>query len=249
MQSFNFGVQGVTGKTGRFLPTVIEEFPDFTISAIRSRQESGKAFIEKFRTQKIDCWIDFSTPESALSLCEDACVLGTPVLIATTGLSSDQHHRLHECAKKIPILIAPNTSLGVFVLRELTILAESFLHDAAWDIEVLEAHHNKKKDAPSGTANLLIDSLQKGRPELGSTFDRSKENSERASSELGVSVIRGGDIVGEHTVYFIGNGERIELTHRAWDRRIFARGALRLAKMLVGKSPGIYQLNRAFFGL
>lgn len=250
------GIQGAFGKTGSLVLDALLEDSEVNVVAISSLRNSshyGKKIqditVKSLEETDIvpDVWIDFSTPEGSVSLVEHAANTGAKVLLATTGLNDSQLEIVKLNSNKIPILVAPNTSLGVFVLKELTMLATSLL-GADYDIEVLELHHNKKKDAPSGTAITLLDSISKHRPNLTPVFDRTQVKDSRQSSNIGVSSIRGGDIVGEHTVYFVGQGERIEVSHKAWDRKIFGKGAVLLAKKLQKTAlPGFYGLDRGFF--
>ena len=190
-----------------------------------------------------DCWIDFSNTSASIELARVCAEKTKPLLVATTGFSDKDIAQLKVYAQSCPILLCPNTSLGVFVLKELSVMAKSLLGES-YDIEILELHHNKKKDAPSGTALHVANAISGGEPLM---FDRSNLNEPRTKGEIGVVSIRGGDIPGEHTVYFCGPGERIEISHKVWDRRVFARGALQLAAKLIDKNAGFYTLTSQFF--
>jgi len=219
---------------------------------------------------RADAVVDFSQPHatrSNLTLCRAA---RKPLLIGTTGFSTDLPPLFDAAAAEIPLLVAPNTSIGVTVLTELTrIAARSLPPD--FDIEIVEAHHRMKKDAPSGTALALGKAAAQGRgiPESvvmqaaglaagaasggggspAAGCDQLPHRSgERRQGDLGFAVIRGGDIVGDHTVLFAGAGEQLTLGHRATDRAIFARGAVRAALWLASQSPGRYFM-RDFIGL
>lgn len=184
--------------------------------------------------------IDFTTPEASLATARLAGETGSPAVIGTTGFTPAQLDELRASAKQVPLFWAPNMSVGVNVL--LAVLPELVRKlGPAYDLEVMEIHHNKKKDAPSGTALKLAECLagargwdlvEKGR------FCREGIIGERPRDELGVQTLRGGDVVGDHTIYFFGPGERIEVTHRAHSRETFAQGALRAAKWLAGQKPG-----------
>ena len=164
-------------------------------------------------------------------------------MIGTTGLGPSELAVLHELATVVPVVFAANFSLGVTVLANLAERAVAAL-GAGWDVEIVESHHRHKVDAPSGTALALVAAIEAGRPELGPVVNgRSGAVGPRSSTEIGVHAVRGGDIVGEHTVYLIGSGERLELGHRATDRAIFARGALRAAAWVVSQPPGLYNLS------
>jgi len=164
---------------------------------------------------------------------------GNPIVIGTTGLKPDQLAIVQEAATRVPILLAPNMSVGVNVLLKVLPMLVQML-GPAYDMEMMEIHHNRKKDAPSGTALKLAECMAQAR---GWVYDEVKKHSrdgiigERQEKELGVMALRGGDVVGDHTAYFFGPGERIEVTHRAHSRENFAQGALRAAKWLVKREP------------
>lgn len=189
--------------------------------------------------------VDFSQPHatrSNLTVCRAA---HKPLLIGTTGFPAELNALFDEAAREIPLLVAPNTSIGVTLLLELARVAARAL-PPDFDIEIVEAHHRMKKDAPSGTALALGKAAAEGRntTSIAST-DR---NGARHDGDIGYAVIRGGDIVGDHTVLFAGTGEQVTLGHRATDRAIFARGAVRAALWLAGRPPARYFM-RNFLGL
>jgi 4-hydroxy-tetrahydrodipicolinate reductase len=165
-----------------------------------------------------------------------------PTLVGTTGLNGEDRVCIRECARSIPILLASNFSIGIHVIRRLLREAARALPDT-FDVEIVEKHHRKKKDAPSGTAlDMLADIGESGR-NISATFGRHGRN-ERASGEVCIHSLRGGDVCGEHSVYFFGNGESIEIVHRAESREIFARGVLMAAEKFRGeKRPGLYGLS------
>ena len=191
-----------------------------------------------------DVVIDFSTPESCLKAVSACVAFRIPILVATTGLTDIQREELSQAAASIPILVAPNTSLAVFVLHEISLHAAKIFGDD-YDIEIMEIHHRHKKDAPSGTALALASSLAEQR-NLNIKSSREGRHSLREKSDLSVAALRGGDVPGEHTVFFLGDGERLEITQRARDRSVFARGALFLAKKLRTKPPGLYSVRDLF---
>jgi len=193
---------------------------------------------------KVDGIIDFSSPESSLALVEIAKRLKKPLVIGTTGFNHEEKKIIDDASRAIPLLFSPNMSVGVNILFKLTEIASKILGND-FDIEIFEAHHKFKKDAPSGTAKKLLDIIKDNLCEVkdpSEVYDRSETTQERKNNELGVMSLRGGDIVGEHTVYLIGMGERIELTHRASNREIFARGAVLGLEYLVGRKPGLYNM-------
>lgn len=192
----------------------------------------------------VDGLLDFSSPSATMMILDAALEASKPLVIGTTGLDDGHILRIKKAAEKIPLLQAPNMSAGVNLLFRLTELAAGVLREG-FDVEVFEAHHRLKKDAPSGTAKRLIEIIRKASPALSDAperYDRSVSLEERKNNEIGVQVLRGGDIVGEHTVFFSGMGERIELTHRATNRDILARGALRALEFLVRQKPGFYTM-------
>jgi 4-hydroxy-tetrahydrodipicolinate reductase len=191
--------------------------------------------------------IDFSQPHatrSNLAVCRAA---RKPLLIGTTGFPTELVALFDAAAADIPLLVAPNTSIGVTLLLELTRVAAEAL-PADFDIEIIEAHHRMKKDAPSGTALALGQAAADGKGGAGSADALTNRSGERRPGDIGYAVIRGGDIVGDHTVLFAGTGEQITLGHRAKDRAIFARGAVRASLWLARQSPGRYNM-RDFMGL
>ena len=193
--------------------------------------------------------IDFSLPQGVASNAQACASAGVALLVGTTGFDAAARDALHRAALTVPVLIAPNTSVGVAVMTHLVRLATEALGDA--DIEISEAHHRLKRDAPSGTALALGEAVAGARGRsLGdvAVFERHGRSAPRSSSDIGFAVVRAGDIVGEHTVSFGLPGERLEITHRATDRMLFARGALAAARWLVGKAPGIYGME-AMLGL
>lgn len=191
-----------------------------------------------------DIVIDFTSPEASVLHARIAARTGKPLVIGTTGFSESERAEIAGLGNSVAILLTPNASLGVNVLLDLVRKTASFL-GPDFAIEILEAHHGQKQDAPSGTALALAQSASEGRGidlRGAAVYSRHGRTGPRTEGEIGFSVLRGGDIVGEHTVYFIGQGERIELTHRATDRAIFARGALRAAQWLAEQEAGFYTM-------
>jgi 4-hydroxy-tetrahydrodipicolinate reductase len=188
--------------------------------------------------------IDFTSPEASAANAQACAAAGVPLVIGSTGFTPEARARVAAASQRIPVLLSPNMSVGVNVLFELVRQAAAVLGDA-WDVEIVELHHKRKKDAPSGTAMRLAEVAAQalGRdPAADLTFARHGMIGERPPREIGVQTVRGGDIVGEHTVYFCGEGERLELTHRATAREQFARGAVRAAAWLPGRPPGLYDM-------
>jgi len=191
-----------------------------------------------------DVLIDFTNPDSALKNLETAKKYGKPAVIGTTGLIAEQKAKVAEFAKSIPVVMSPNMSVGVNILFKITKEVAKIIPD--YDMEIVELHHNKKKDSPSGTAaklaEVLAQSMGKNIDEVG-VYGRKTMLGERRKEEIGIMSVRAGDILGEHTVYFAGPGERLELTHRVHSRDTLAAGAVRAAKWLVGKQPGLYDMQ------
>jgi 4-hydroxy-tetrahydrodipicolinate reductase len=187
-----------------------------------------------------DVVIDFSHPDWTGPLVERLLAEPRALVVGTTGLSTAIRAQIVVLSQQVPVVLAPNTGTGVNVLRSIAQKAAEALGDG-WDIEVLELHHRRKVDAPSGTAWMLLEALGNREDAVPS---RVGETGARTNSEIGIQTLRGGDVVGEHTVYLIGEGERLELTHRAWSRDTFARGALRAARWLLkdDRTPGLYSM-------
>jgi 4-hydroxy-tetrahydrodipicolinate reductase len=189
--------------------------------------------------------IAFALPAGTPAIVAACAAAKCPLVLGTTGHTPEQLVAVDAAAKQIPIVMASNFSLGVNLLFKLAELAAGTLN-ADYDIEIFEAHHKHKKDAPSGTALTIGDAAAKGR---GTTlakdgvYSRHGETGARERGKIGFSVLRGGDIVGDHTITFAGPGERLELTHRAHDRMSFAQGALQAARWAVGKQPGRYSMR------
>jgi len=193
-----------------------------------------------------DVLIDFTQPSATLQHLKIALEHRRRMVIGTTGLTQDAIKKIHEAAKKIAIVQAPNMSLGVNLLFRLARLVGSTLSDE-YDVEIVETHHKHKKDAPSGTALELAREIAVGRKiqlETGVIYGRKGITGERKKGSVGIHAIRGGDVVGDHTVSFLADGERVELTHKASSREAFARGALLAAKFLMKKKNGFFTMQQ-----
>lgn len=189
--------------------------------------------------------IDFSAPTATAGVVEAAAAQGVACVVGTTGLDADARAAVEAAAARVAVVASPNMSLGVQVLAH--VLGEALrLLGSGFDIEVVEAHHREKKDAPSGTALRLVEVAARARDlsmESDLRHGRHGANARRVPGEIGVHAVRGGDIVGDHTVVLAGLGERLELTHRATSRAVFAAGALRAARWVVGRPPGRYHIG------
>lgn len=189
-----------------------------------------------------DVIIDFSHPDLTLKMLDTDEVM-LPIIIATTGRKEEIIEKAQEKSKHQPIFFSPNMSYGVHVMTKVVALATELLEE--YDIELLEKHHNQKVDAPSGTLNLLLDTITQvaSRNDAVPVYNRHDKTQKRENNEIGVSAIRGGTIVGEHDVYFAGADEEITISHRAQSKDIFANGALQVAPKLIEKESGFYTFD------
>ena len=217
------------------------------IGALCGLGEAGAALSGDFAVaaKLSSVYIDFTNPEAALDHLDSAARLGLAAVIGATGFDPGQKDRLAAFSEKVPVLWAPNMSLGVSLMYKVAkLMAESLGPD--FDVEMVEIHHRLKKDSPSGTAARLQEVLAEAKsldPVASLVSGRQGLVGERTKSEIGVFAVRGGDVVGDHTVMFLGVGERLELTHRATSRDVFAAGAIRSAIWIADKKPGLYALS------
>ncbi|HMK73465.1 MAG TPA: 4-hydroxy-tetrahydrodipicolinate reductase [Myxococcaceae bacterium] len=188
--------------------------------------------------------IDFSHPDSTGEWADVCARTGTALVVGTTGLSGAIRERLDRAARSAPVVLSPNMSVGINVLLDVASHLVRVLGES-WDVEVLDLHHRQKRDAPSGTALRLAEVLARaaGRDASAFRLARAGEVGPRPAGEIGVQTLRGGDVVGEHTVFFLSDGERIEVTHRASSREQFARGAIRAAAWVGVQEPGLYTMQ------
>lgn len=237
-------LNGYKGRMGQAIVAAAENAG----AEIAAKSDVGEPWTRE-QVAACDAAVDFSFHEATPALAEICAETGTPLVIGTTGHTPEERARIEAAAKKIPVVWAGNYSVGVNVLNWLVGKAAKLL-DASFQVEVVEMHHRHKKDAPSGTAAKLISLVENARG-----LDASAERhgrvglvGERSRDEIGVHSLRGGSVVGDHTVIFAGEGERVELTHKAESRAIFANGAVHAAEWVVGKAPGIYGME-AVLGL
>ncbi len=255
------GICGVGGRMGRaILNSMINSSHELVAAFDREGStyygKSGQNIIDhpnancligaisSEKLSEADVIIDFSSPAATLELLKHALPSNTPVVIGTTGFSQEEMHELEKASQVIPLLLSPNMSLGVNLLFKLTEIASQAL-SVDYDPEVVEAHHRLKKDSPSGTAVKLIDVIRENLSGLNNpqiVHGREGLVGERSKNEIGVHSMRGGSVIGDHTVSFIGMDDVIELTHRAGSRDIFAQGAVRAAEFIAGKEPGFYSM-------
>ena len=190
-----------------------------------------------------DAIIDFSRPEGLTALLRYATANRLPVVLATTGYTPEQLQAIDEAARVIPVFRSANMSIGVALLRQLCRKAAQVLGED-FDVEIVEAHHNRKVDAPSGTALMLYDAVKDAYAQpREAVYGRGGRDCKRRHTEIGIHALRGGTVTGEHEVCFLGQSERVTIRHSAENRSIFAAGALRAAAFLVGKGPGLYTMD------
>ena len=243
-------IMGGCGRMGGTLVRLSQQDPELNVKAVIERTD------RLTELENLDCVVsddleavliqhpravvvEFTSPEATVEHVRMCKKHGNPIVIGTTGLKPDQLALVQEAAKAVPVLLAPNMSVGVNVLLKVLPQLVQML-GPAYDMELMEVHHGRKKDSPSGTALKLAQCLAEAR---GWDYDEVKKHcrdgiiGERQEKELGVMALRGGDVVGDHTVYFFGPGERIEIKHQAHSREMFAQGALRAAKWLARREP------------
>lgn len=262
-QGVRIAVVGVAGRMGRVLVRAVQERDGLTLAAAVARPGSpavgtdagtlaglaplGLSVTDSLAAvlEGVDVVVDFSTVEATLAHL-DLCVrAGCPAVLGATGFTEPERARIREAATHVPVVHAPNYSVGVNLALELVAAAARVLGDDA-DVEIVEAHHRHKVDAPSGTAlrlgEVAAEALGRDLAEVA-VYGREGAEGPRDRATIGFSTIRGGDIVGEHTVLFAAEGERLEITHRASSRDTFARGAVRAAAWLAGRPPGLHGME------
>ena len=191
-----------------------------------------------------DVLIDFSSPAALADILAFCTCRGMPAVLCTTGYTEEQLRQIDEAARQIPVFRSGNMSVGIALLRRLASQAAQVL-GPGFDVEITETHHRRKKDAPSGTALMLFHAIEEARGdvETKAVCGRSGTESRRTPGEIGIHALRGGTVVGEHEVAFLGDQERIRLSHSAESRSVFALGALRAASFLMGREPGLYDMD------
>lgn len=239
---------GINGKMGQVICRILEN--DDTAKVvfgvdIITLQKNGVPVYSSFEEvgEECDVIIDFSNPSSLDGTLEFALLNKKALVLATTGLSSEQIQSVKEASKNIPVFFSANMSLGVNLLIQLAKKATALLSEN-FDIEIIEKHHNLKIDAPSGTALAIADAINDTCDNSNEyVYDRHSMRKKRNKNEIGIHSLRGGTIVGEHSVIFAGNDEIIELKHTATSKEIFAVGAIKAARFLSGKAPGFYNMD------
>ncbi|MDT7516969.1 4-hydroxy-tetrahydrodipicolinate reductase [Rhodoferax mekongensis] len=254
-------IAGASGRMGQMLIDAVRAADDCTLAGALdiagspslgldagafSGQATGVLITADVREglKNSQALIDFTRPEGTLAHLQVCRELGVAAVIGTTGFTDEQKAEIAEIAKSIPIMMAPNMSVGVNVTLKLLEMAAKALA-TGYDIEIVEAHHRHKVDAPSGTAlkmgEVIADALGRDLKECA-VYERYGVTGERDPSSIGFATIRGGDIVGDHTVLFAGTGERIEISHKSSSRATYAQGSLRAVRFLAGRAPGLYDM-------
>ncbi|MGL4738384.1 MAG: 4-hydroxy-tetrahydrodipicolinate reductase [Cellulosilyticaceae bacterium] len=242
-------MHGCNGKIGQVIARIISDHPELELVA---GVDPNFSIPNKFPVfpninecdVEVDVIIDFSTARAVVPLLEQAMTKKIPVVVCTTGLSDEEIAFLEKASETIPVFFSANMSLGVNLLIALAKRATEVLGDSGFDIEIIEKHHNQKIDAPSGTAlaiaHAITDTLDDA---YALRFDRSTVREKRPKHEIGIHAVRGGTIVGDHDIIFAGNDEVITLSHSAASKEVFAVGALKAAKFLAHKLPGLYDMQ------
>lgn len=238
----NVLINGCNGKMGKVLTNLIDKSPDMAVkySIDKDTDLSFETLESSF--EKPDVIIDFSIPEASFMALNYASSHLVPIVIATTGFNNNQIEKIEEYSQAIPVFKASNMSYIMNLLCKILSNVSPFISNM--DIEIIEKHHNKKKDAPSGTALMLADSINSSlKNKYHYVFDRHSLNKSRDINEIGFSSIRGGNIVGEHSVLFLGEYESIEIKHTAYSRDVFAEGAIRAARFIIEQKNGLYGMQ------
>jgi 4-hydroxy-tetrahydrodipicolinate reductase len=242
-------ISGALGRMGATLCRMVNDAPDMELVGgidVTAGEQFGVKVVKAEESDAMlaavrpDVLIDFTVAGAAVENVKTAARNNVALIVGTTGFTPEQRSEMENAiAGRVPAVISSNYSVGVNIFWELVRDAARKLGD--YDIEVTEAHHRYKKDAPSGTAKTIIEILEEEIGEREKVYGR--EGMSERKNEIGVHVVRGGDIVGDHTVLFAGNFECIEIKHRAYDRGVFASGALKAARWVVGKKPGVYSMQ------
>ena len=242
-------MHGCNGHMGRVIAELIEKDADVElvagVDAFGERNYSFPVFkdLESCNVEA-DAIIDFSAAAAVDNLLKFCSENNMPVVLCTTGLSTEQLELVKEASKKTAVLKSANMSLGVNLLIKMLGQATNVLANAGFDVEIVEKHHNLKKDAPSGTALALADSVNEAlNNEYAYVYDRSTRSEKRPQKEIGISAVRGGTIVGDHDVIFAGQDEVVTFSHTAYSKAIFGKGAIEAAKFLKGRQPGLYDMQ------
>ena len=240
-------VSGCNGRMGQVICDLLSSNNELVLKCGFDKTNTGE-FVFPVYTQinefpsTPDVIIDFSVPEATMKILEYAKQNKIPIVIATTGFSKDEENIINEASKVIPIFKSANMSFDVMLMKKLVMQIAPLLKNT--DIEITETHHNRKIDSPSGTAQMLADSINKAlRNTHYCEYDRHSKREKRNKNEIGMNSIRGGNIVGEHTVQFFGEFETFEIKHTTYSRNVFAEGALKASIFIVKQQPGLYNME------
>ncbi len=242
-------MHGCNGHMGRTITNIIQNDDEIEIVAGIDQYMGIENNYPVFAsisecTVEADAIIDFASPAAMDGLLDYCVEKKVPAVLCTTGLTEEQLDKIKEASKKVAILKSANMSLGINMLLKLLKEVTATLAPAGFDIEIVEKHHNQKKDAPSGTALALADSINETlNKEYSYNYDRSKDFKKREKKEIGISAVRGGTIVGDHDVIYAGEDEVITFSHRAYSKAVFGKGAVQAAKFLKGKPAGYYDMS------
>ena len=240
-------VNGCNGKMGNVVCSLINQNENMQVIAGFDKENNINFDFPIFTdireiNIKPDVIIDFSLPVATLNILEYAKMNKIPIVIATTGFTDDENKVIKEASKVIPVFKSANMSFDIMIMKKLVSWLAPLLKDT--DIEIIESHHNRKVDSPSGTAQMLADSINEALDnKLHCEYNRHAKHEKRDKNEIGMSSIRGGNIVGEHTVQFIGNFETFEIKHTSYSRNVFAEGALKAAEFIVKQPSGLYNME------
>lgn len=245
----NIILRGCNGRMGQVITDLVEvDEKTVMVAGIDLTQNKLNKYpvYQSFAKCNVnaDVIIDFSAPINMEEMLEFAVKRNLGIVLCTTGFTKEQLELIDEASKAIPIFRSANMSMGINLITKLLKQAAVVLAEAGFDIEIVEKHHNKKVDAPSGTALALADAMNEAlNNEYDYKYDRSQERVMRSKKEIGISSVRGGSIVGEHEIIFAGTDEVIEIKHTAYSKAIFAKGAVQAAKFLAGKAAGMYNMS------
>ena len=243
-------VNGCNGKMGQIVCDLVMQDENLLLKCGFDKNVTGEFNFPVYDNiedikEKPDVIIDFSVPVATFKILDYAVKNNVPVVIATTGFSADEENKIKEYSKKIPIFKSANMSYDIMIMKKLVQWLAPMLKGT--DIEITETHHNRKIDSPSGTAQMLADSINDA---LGNTlhceYNRHDKREKRSRNEIGMNSIRGGNIVGEHVVQFFGEFETFELKHTSYSRNVFADGAIKAAKFLIKQPAGFYSMEDMF---
>ncbi len=249
-----FIMHGCNGAMGQVITRLAKEDPETEIVAgidIQDNINNGYPVFTKIEECDVpaDVIVDFSVAKAVDGVVDYAVSRKLPLVLCTTGLSEEQLAHVEAASKQIAILRSANMSLGVNMVFKLAALGAQVLAQAGYDIEIVEKHHNQKLDAPSGTALAIADVMNEVlHKEYVYKLDRSQERAKRGKKEIGIQSVRGGNIVGEHEVFFCGPDEVVEIKHTAYSKGIFGKGAISAAAFLKDKEPGIYTMSNVIAG-